>query len=148
MMEPTPPPKTNTALASGPETAAPPQRVLLIEDEFMIAEFVAGLLTSHGFVIAGQVGTVEAALEAIETVVFDCALLDVNINGVSVAPVADRLAVLGKRYVFLTGYARHRLPPGHSAAVCVAKPIKTPELLAALGHRPASGQPASGQRIG
>jgi DNA-binding response OmpR family regulator len=117
-----------------PITAAPvtPQRVLLIEDEFMIAEFIAGLLTAHGFVVVGQAGTVEDALAAIETVVFDCALLDVNLNGVSVAPVADRLAAMGRRYVFLTGYARHRLPAGHSGAACVAKPVKTPELLAAL----------------
>jgi CheY-like chemotaxis protein len=113
---------------------SPPQRILLIEDEFMIAEFIAGLLTAHGFVVVGQAGTVDAALAAIETMAFDCALLDVNLNGVSVAPVADRLAAMGQRYVFLTGYARHRLPAGHSAAKCVAKPVKTPELLAALAR--------------
>jgi CheY-like chemotaxis protein len=107
-------------------------RVLLIEDEFMIAEFIASLLTAHGFLVAGQFGGVEAALEAIETVAFDVALLDVNLNGASIAPVADRLAKRGERYVFLTGYARHRLPDGHGHIPCIAKPVKIPDLLAAL----------------
>jgi two-component system, response regulator PdtaR len=112
--------------------ASLPLRVLLVEDEFMIAEFIAGLLTAHGMVVAGQVGTVAAALEAIETVAFDCALLDVNLNKESIAPVADRLAARGARYVFLTGYARHRLPEGHGQVPCIAKPVKIPELLAAI----------------
>jgi CheY-like chemotaxis protein len=115
-----------------PAQVPSPMRILLVEDEFMIAEFIAGLLTAHGFVIAGQAGTVDAALVAIETVAFDCALLDVNLNRVSIAPVADRLAALNRRYVFLTGYSRHRLPVGHGHVACVAKPVKTPELLAAL----------------
>jgi CheY-like chemotaxis protein len=109
-----------------------PLRILLVEDEFMIAEFIAGLLEANGAAVVGQVGTVASALAVIETLPFDCALLDVNLNGVSVAPVADRLAVLGKRYVFLTGYARHRLPDGHGHVACVAKPVKIEVLMAAL----------------
>jgi CheY-like chemotaxis protein len=109
-----------------------PLRILLVEDEFMIAEFIAGLLQANGAEVVGQVGTVPAALDIIETLTFDCALLDVNLNGASVAPVADRLAGLGKRYVFLTGYARHRLPDGHGHVACVAKPVKIEILMAAL----------------
>jgi DNA-binding response OmpR family regulator len=109
-----------------------PLRVLLVEDEFMIAEFIASLLTAHGMVIAGQVGSVDAAMKAIETTVFDCAVLDVNLNKESIAPVADRLAVLAKAYVFLTGYGRHKLPTGHHHIACIGKPVKTHELLAAL----------------
>jgi DNA-binding response OmpR family regulator len=116
--------------------SSPPLRVLLVEDEFMIADFIAGLLTAHGMVIAGQVGTVDAALAAIETTVFDCALLDVNLNKVSIAPVADRLAARGLRYVFLTGYGRHKLPAGHGDAACIGKPVKIQELLAALAGPP------------
>jgi DNA-binding response OmpR family regulator len=48
---------------------SPSIRVLLVEDEFMIAEFIASLLTAHGMTIAGQAGTVAAALVAIETTV-------------------------------------------------------------------------------
>jgi DNA-binding response OmpR family regulator len=112
--------------------SSPPLRVLLVEDEFMIAEFIAGLLTAHGMIVVGQVGTVAAALDAIETVAFDCALLDVNLNKESIAPVADRLAASGARYLFLTGYARHRVPQGHAHVACIAKPVKIPELLAAI----------------
>jgi two-component system, response regulator PdtaR len=119
--------------------SSPPLRVLLVEDEFMIAEFIASLLTAHGLVVAGQVGTVGEALMAIETTGFDCALLDVNLNKESIAPVADRLAAQGKRYVFLTGYGRHRLPSGHGHVACVGKPVKIHELVAAItGNKSAS----------
>jgi DNA-binding response OmpR family regulator len=111
---------------------SPSIRVLLVEDEFMIAEFIASLLTAHGMTIAGQAGTVAAALVAIETTVIDCAVLDVNLNKDSIAPVADRLAARGISYVFLTGYGRHRLPPGHEHAPCIGKPVKHDELLAAI----------------
>jgi DNA-binding response OmpR family regulator len=113
-----------------------PLRVLLVEDEFMIAEFIASLLTAHGMVVVGQAGTVAAALEAIETITFDCALLDVNLNNHSIAPVADRLAARAKRYLFLTGYGRHKLPAGHGHVTCIGKPVKTHELLAALVGTP------------
>jgi DNA-binding response OmpR family regulator len=113
-----------------------PLRVLLVEDEFMIAEFIASLLTAHGMVIAGQVGTVDAALAAVETMVFDCAVLDVNLNKESIAPVADRLAALAKPFIFLTGYGRHKLPVGHSHVTSIGKPVKMPELLAALARIP------------
>jgi DNA-binding response OmpR family regulator len=109
-----------------------PLRVLLVEDEFVIAEFIASLLTAAGMVVAGQVGTIEAALTAIETISFDCAVLDVNLNKQSIAPVADRLAKQAKRYVFLTGYGRHKLPAGHGHVACISKPVKTHELLAAI----------------
>jgi CheY-like chemotaxis protein len=114
------------------DMSSSPLRVLLVEDEFMIAEFIASLITAHGMVVAGQVGTVADALEAIETTTFDCALLDVNLNKISVAPVADRLAALTKRYAFLTGYGRHKLPAGHGHVACIGKPVKIHELLAVL----------------
>jgi DNA-binding response OmpR family regulator len=112
--------------------SSPAMKVLLVEDEFMIAEFVAALLAANGMTAVGRVGTIPAALEAIEGTAFDCAVLDVTLNRLSIAPVADRLAALGKRYVFLTGGARHRLPPGHSHVPCVGKPVKVAELLAAI----------------
>jgi DNA-binding response OmpR family regulator len=113
-----------------------PIRILLVEDEFMIAEFIASLITSNGMVVAGRAGTVAAALEAIETTSFDCALLDVNLNKESIAPVADRLAALPKRYAFLTGYGRHKLPAGHGHIACIGKPVKIHELLAVLADKP------------
>lgn len=112
--------------------STPAIKVLLVEDEYMIAEFVASLLTANGMIAVGRVGTIEAALDAIDVTAFDCAVLDVTLNKVSIAPVADRLAALGKRYVFLTGGARQRLPAGHSHVPCIGKPVKTHELLAAI----------------
>lgn len=106
--------------------------ILLVEDEYMIAAFVASLLTANGMNVVAQIGTIGAALDAIEGTAFDCAVLDVTLNKVSIAPVADRLAAMGRRYVFLTGGARQRLPAGHSHVACVGKPVKTHELLAAI----------------
>jgi DNA-binding response OmpR family regulator len=108
------------------------RRILLVEDEFMIAEFICGLLAAHRFTVVGMAGTTAKALELIGSLEFDCALLDVNLRGEPVTPVADRLAAVGKPYIFLTGYAAHRVPEGHQHVPCIAKPVKIPELLAAL----------------
>ena len=66
--------------------------VFLVEDETMIRMMVAEMLVDLGYRIAGEAGDVDEALRLIETVDFDIALLDVNVNGKVVTPVARAIA--------------------------------------------------------
>ena len=72
--------------------AQPPSRVLIVEDELMIRILLEDMLRDLGYAIAGEAGRVDEALEVANKVDFDLAILDVNLNGEPVLPVADALA--------------------------------------------------------
>jgi CheY-like chemotaxis protein len=81
-------------------------RILLVEDEAMVAMLVEGMLTALGCQVVEWVANIPAALNAIDTIEFDGALLDMNLSGAVVFPVAEVLAARGLPFVFVTGYGR------------------------------------------
>lgn len=111
-------------------------RVLVVEDYFALAESLSLWLEQEGCVIVGPVATVEAALQLAEAPPpdqVDAAILDVNLRGRSVAPVARRLKALGRPFLFLTG---HSEVGGLLEEFCecrwISKPADERELLLAL----------------
>jgi len=79
-------------------------RVLLVEDESIVAMMVADLLEELGHVVAGAASTLEDAVVKAASLEFDVALLDLNLNGRQSKPV---VAILQRRelpFVFTTGY--------------------------------------------
>jgi len=108
------------------------RRVLVVEDEPLIALALEETLAEHGFVVVASARTVAVALRHIAGAQFDVALLDLAIGAESVEPVADRLAATGLPFVFTTGYGRSALPPAHAARPIVEKPFRTEALIAAL----------------
>ena len=80
-------------------------RVLIVEDEPLIALTLEDLLIDAGFVVAGIAGRLDKALELIGLDVCDVALLDANLAGVNSGPAGAALAVLGVPYVVLSGYS-------------------------------------------
>jgi DNA-binding NtrC family response regulator len=84
------------------------RRVLIVEDEVMVAWALEDTLADIGCVIVGPAARVNQALAMIETEVIDMALLDINLNGEKSYPVSDALAARG---VCLF----HRLSPGSHA---------------------------------
>ncbi len=80
------------------------KRVLVLEDEFLLAMEATETLEELGAVVVGPAHHVDAALALIAQEGIDAALLDVNINGKSSTPVAEMLAARGVPYVFATGY--------------------------------------------
>lgn len=87
--------------AEGPSTGG--RRILLVEDDFLLAETYCTLIEGCGFTVMGPAATVRAALRQLEADIPDAALLDVNLSGSTVTPVAERLLALDRPFVFLTG---------------------------------------------
>ena len=118
------------------------QRVLLVEDEALIALDMHDVLTSAGFDVVGPAGDVATASDLADRESLDCALLDVNLGGSLVWPVAQRLRDRGVPFVLLTGYgASLQIPTTFAGVRCLFKPVRSVELLRAL--REPLGPPAN-----
>ena len=117
-----------------PEKAAAggPRRVLVVEDEALIAMLVESLLEERGFAIIGPASRIAPALTLAERETFDTAVLDVNLAGEPIFPVADVLARRAIPIVFLTGYGRLGVPDRYRDYAVVEKPIDADKLLAAV----------------
>lgn len=86
-------------------------RVLLVEDEYLLADHLADVLASIGSTAVGPAGSVGHALELIRRAPrIDAAILDVNLDGERVYPVADMLRERGIPFVFSSGYGAESLP--------------------------------------
>lgn len=108
------------------------RRVLVIEDEMMVAMGLEMALADAGYEVIGPFGRLEQALEAARNDQVDVALLDVNLRGEPVFPVADALAARGIPYAFLTGYGRESLPAGVDCRRILSKPFQATALVATV----------------
>jgi DNA-binding response OmpR family regulator len=105
------------------------QRILLIEDEFVVAAMLEEALQEAGCEVVGPVPRVRQALQIAADEAFDIALLDVNLSGELVFPVAKVLAKREVPFVFMTGYNRNVLPPEYADRPSIGKPFKLVRLL-------------------
>ena len=104
------------------------RRFLVIEDESLIALDFADCLEKAGAEVAPPVGTEAEALRAIERADFDGALLDANLHGRSVAPIAAALTRRNIPFVFVTGYGREGLPGSFKHVPVLTKPVSDQQL--------------------
>jgi CheY-like chemotaxis protein len=81
-------------------------RVLVVEDESMLALSLEDMLRDLGCVVAGTAAKIDDALEMARTHEYDVALLDVNLNGKRVDPVAEAVRERGTPIVYVTGYGK------------------------------------------
>jgi CheY-like chemotaxis protein len=119
-------------------------RVFVVEDEALVLLTLEDMLADLGCQVVVSVQQVEEALRLALDVVVDVALLDVNVGGTRIDPVAHIFATRGIPIVFVTGYEATSLPtsaPGAPDAVRVAKPFLSAEL--AKGIREALGKAVS-----
>ncbi|WP_192499450.1 PAS domain S-box protein [Skermanella pratensis] len=108
-------------------------RVLVVEDEALTALAMEQVLLDAGLIVLGPVGRVDDALELLRETIPDLAVLDVNLFGQTVFPVADRLLVLGVPFVFCSGYSRlDGISEKLSQAPLLAKPVLADHLIATL----------------
>lgn len=107
-------------------------RVLLVEDESLIAMSVEDMLYDLGCSLAATAASVDEALEKVGEGGFDFALLDINLRGREVFPVADLLAERGVPFAFASGYGAAGLPPAFRDRAVVSKPFKMNDLSVAL----------------
>jgi CheY-like chemotaxis protein len=103
-------------------------RVLVVEDETLIALMLEDMLEALGCAVTGLAPRVPLALAMAETGQFDIAILDVNVGGENVEPVADKLAERHIPFVFATGYGIAGVPVQHRARPVLAKPFRIDQL--------------------
>jgi len=107
--------------------------VLVVEDEFYIADDMANALRKLGAEVIGPAPTEEKALGLLSSgVAVDAAVLDVSLRGKGVFPVADALAERGVPFVFATGYDQSAIPVGYEAVPRWEKPFDPHDLARAL----------------
>ncbi len=112
--------------------SADSKRVLVVEDEPMIRMLLEEMVTDLGYTVAGCAMRIEEALQAATSIEIDLAILDVDLNGQSIAPVADALGARGVPFVFSTGYGEASLPEQHRHRPMVRKPYQMDHLAKAL----------------
>lgn len=107
-------------------------RVLLVEDEGAISLLLESLLETLGCRVVGVASVLDDALRIAETAELDVALLDVNVTGQPVYPVAERLAVRGVPIIFSTGYGAAGLAARWRTTPVLVKPFTARQLETAL----------------
>jgi CheY-like chemotaxis protein len=108
------------------------KRVLLIEDEPLVAMDLESSLQAAGCQVVGPAGTLAHAMSLVAQADYDVALVDVNLAGRPVDEIAAALTQKNRPFAFVTGYGREALPRGFRDAVVLNKPFSREQLLASL----------------
>jgi len=113
-----------------PNVALTGLRVLLVEDEMLISLVIEDLLADQHCVVVGPYGRITRALvDTARTAKIDLAVLDVNVAGLKIYPVAEILMARGIPFVLVSGYGRNAVPKHRPDwAVCV-KPFRSGDLI-------------------
>ncbi|WP_150293126.1 response regulator [Sphingobium estronivorans] len=108
------------------------RRLLLVEDETLIAFELTAILKDAGIAVSGPVSTVDQALEQIAQADFDGALVDGNLQGQSVDAIVHALAARNIPFLFVSGYDSDHLPAEFEGVAVIGKPFKPEALLSAV----------------
>jgi len=100
------------------------KRLLVVEDEAFVALMLEAILEGFGCDVVGVAGTLSRGLEyaADEALAIDGAVLDINLGGEKVFPVAERLLARGVPFIFCTGYGVDGVPRDFAGVPTIAKP--------------------------
>ena len=109
------------------------RRALVIEDEGLISVLIEDILLDSGCDIAGTASSLADALEKVESLAFDFAIVDVNLNGLQSGPVAEALIARGIPFVLATGYGANGLTESFPGVPMLQKPFLGAELEQTLG---------------
>jgi len=107
-------------------------RVLVVEDEYLIRMLLEDMLADLGYAVVAAVGTITEARDLAAHGDFSAAILDVNLDGQEIFPVADILKERGLPFVFVTGYGERSLPEPYRDRPALQKPFQAEQLEAAL----------------
>ena len=107
-------------------------RLLVVEDEYLIRMLLEDMLADLGYDVAAAVGTIAEASELAASGDFNAAILDVNLDGQEIYPVAEILAKRGLPFIFVTGYGKGSLSEPYSGRPALQKPFQAEQLKTAL----------------
>jgi CheY-like chemotaxis protein len=108
------------------------KRVLIVEDELLVALLIEDFLLEFGCTTLGPFGSVAGAIDAARIEAFDLAVLDVNLAGEKVYPVAEILTERHIPFLFVSGYGDEAIPAGRREWMVCAKPFKGADLATML----------------
>jgi CheY-like chemotaxis protein len=120
------------------------RHILVVEDEYFIAEEMMRAFKARGAQVLGPVPTLDGALHLVaggERI--DAAVLDINLQGEMVYPVAEALERRGVPFVFATGYDAPAIAPRHAAVARCEKPVDPDKVAEAL-FRAGLDEPVNG----
>ncbi len=110
------------------------RRILVVEDDFLVASLLAEILESVGWQVVGPVAHLATALDAAASEGIDAAVLDVDLGGQTVYPVAAVLDARRVPFVFVTGCNREALPPLFCGRPHLGKPFAPGELIGTVAR--------------
>ena len=119
---------------SAPQVSLINRHVLIVEDEYFIADDIAQVLEQAGAKVVGPAPTQESALALLTSERIDIAVLDIDLHGELVFPVADFLTARAIPFVFVTGYSRSILPAEYRDVATWEKPFDAYALAPALAN--------------
>lgn len=107
-------------------------RVLIVEDEYFLADDLARGFAQEGISIAGPVPSLEQAMELVEQRQINLAVLDIALDGSKAYDVADALIAQDVPFLFVTGYDRDAIPDRYADVPICQKPASAKEVISAL----------------
>ena len=108
-------------------------RVLVVEDEMMVSMLIEDMLSDMGCTVVGPASRLDEAMELAQAGGIDCAVLDVNLGGQPIFPVADLLRERGCPFAFATGYGDAGLRDADRGTPVLQKPFREGDLARVLG---------------
>jgi len=102
--------------------------VLIVEDEVLIRMMLVEMVEHLGHKVIGEAGRIEEGRSLAETQQYDLAILDINLQGFNVQPIAEAVRSRGLPLLFLSGYGSNGAPAGFKGAPILEKPC-TPDKL-------------------
>lgn len=103
------------------------RRILVVEDEFLVATVLCDMLEDASAVVVGPAVTVDKAMQLIQEHPIEAAILDINLNGQWSDPIAEELKAQGIPFVFTTGYGANERTARFGVRI-VAKPYSWEEV--------------------
>ena len=109
-------------------------RVLVVEDEMMVSMLIEDMLSDLGCVVVGPAARLDEAVDLVNAGGIDCAVLDVNLGGQPIFPLADLLREKGRPFAFATGYGDAGLREVDRGSPVLQKPFREGDLARVLGE--------------
>jgi CheY-like chemotaxis protein len=117
------------------------QRILIVEDEFVVSMELEFALRAEGAEVLGPVASVPSALVEIETGQLDAAVIDINLRGELAYPVAEALRSRHIPFVFTTAYSEAEIKPPFQDVTYLGKPVSMLKIADALAKLTSARKP-------
>ena len=117
-------------------------RILIVEDDYFIANEIATVLRDHGAQVLGPVPDAARSRELTTNALPHCVLLDINLKGQLAFELAEEYIGRGVPAIFTTGYDSSFLPPSLQGVPCLQKPVETHDLIRAVRNAVDGGKPS------